>query len=476
MLLEKNVINGEWFTTRDTISVWNPATKELLGAVPMSGRDEAKRAVDAAGDAFQAWSGKTAYERSALLLEWSRLIEENREILARTMTLEQGKPFREALGEIDYANQYVVWYAEEAKRIYGETIPASSREKRLMVQQVPIGVVAAVTPWNFPAAMITRKLAPALAAGCTVVLKPSEETPFTALKLGELASRAGIPDGVINILTGDAKEIVGVWQEDSRVRKLTFTGSTPVGKLLMKQAADTMKKLSLELGGQAPFIVTDKADLDAAVKGAIQSKFRNGGQACVAANRFLVQEDIAEEFASRFGDQVKDMKIGNGMNDGVEVGPLINQKALAKVKEHVEDAVRKGAEVIAGGSPLMEEQGFFFEPTVLKNATDDMLCMQEETFGPVAPISTFKTLEEAIERANHTPFGLAAYVFTGDLNEAMHIVERLEYGVIGLNDGLPSAAQAPFGGVKDSGTGREGGKAGIEGFLEWKYISLGNIN
>jgi succinate-semialdehyde dehydrogenase / glutarate-semialdehyde dehydrogenase len=476
MFLEKNLVNGEWFTTSDSISVWNPATEEQIGTVPLSGSDEAKRAVDAADEAFQTWSEKTAYERSALLLEWSRLIEENRELLAETMTLEQGKPLSEARGEIDYANSYVVWYAEEAKRVYGEMIPASSREKRLMVQQVPVGVVAAVTPWNFPAAMITRKLAPALAAGCTVVLKPSEETPFTALKLGELASRAGIPDGVINILTGDAKEIVGIWQKDPRVRKLTFTGSTPVGKLLMKQAADTMKKLSLELGGQAPFIVTDKADLDAAVKGAVQSKFRNGGQACVAANRFLVQEGIAEEFASRFADQVNGLKIGNGLHDGVDIGPLINQKAVDKVKEHVEDAVRKGADILVGGSPLPHEKGTFFKPTVLKNATDDMLCMQEETFGPVAPISTFKTLEEATERANHTPFGLAAYVFTQDLNEAMNIVERLEYGVIGLNDGLPSAAQAPFGGVKDSGTGREGGKAGIEGFLEWKYISVGNIN
>ncbi|KUP04052.1 succinate-semialdehyde dehydrogenase [Bacillus coahuilensis m2-6] len=476
LFIQKNSINGNWFQTKETIAVVNPATEEILGTVPMSGRKEAIQAVDAADAAFVSWSKRSAYERSEIIRNWFQLIAENQKELARIMTLEQGKPLAEALGEIKYANDYVAWYAEEAKRIYGETIPSSSHHKRLFVQKAPVGVVAAVTPWNFPAAMITRKLAPALAAGCTVVLKPSEETPFTALKLGELAERAGIPNGVINVITGDAKEIVGAWQEDSRVRKLTFTGSTSVGKLLMKQSADTMKKLSLELGGQAPFIVTNKADLDVAVKGAVESKFRNGGQACVAANRFLVQEDIAEEFAERFAAVVRTMKTGNGLEDGVVVGPLINQKALLKVAEHVEDAVQKGAEVVAGGRPVLHGSGYFFEPTVLKNATDHMLCMVEETFGPLAPISTFQTIEEAIRRANHTPFGLAAYVFTEDIHEALHIIEELEYGVIGLNDGLPSAAQAPFGGVKESGIGREGGKEGIESFLDSKYISFANKN
>ncbi|OIK12220.1 NAD-dependent succinate-semialdehyde dehydrogenase [Bacillus sp. MUM 13] len=475
MFIEKNVVNGIWFETKETIAIQNPATKEILGVVPKSGAREAEQAVDAAADALVLWSSAHAYERSRLLKQWHDLIEENKEILSRIMTMEQGKPLTEAAGEINYANQYVEWYAEEAKRLYGELIPASSTEKRLFVQKVPVGVVAAITPWNFPAAMVTRKLAPALAAGCTVVLKPSEETPFTALKLAELAERAGIPKGVINVLTGDAKEIAEVWQKDARVRKITFTGSTPVGKLLMKNAADTMKKLSLELGGQAPFIVTNKADIDAAVQGAIQSKFRNGGQACVAANRFLVQEDAAEEFIAKFTEQTADLKYGNGLESDVSVGPLINQKSVAKIEEHVKDAIQKGGKVLTGGSSILEEKGFFYQPTVLANASDDMLCMNEETFGPVAPVSTFKTLDEAIERANNTPYGLAAYVFSQDINEALYIVERLEYGVIGLNDGLPSAAQAPFGGFKESGIGREGGKQGIEDFLEDKYISLGSI-
>jgi succinate-semialdehyde dehydrogenase/glutarate-semialdehyde dehydrogenase len=475
MFIEKNYVDGIWYETKEKMPVKNPATKEILGYVPQSGMKEAVQAVDAASKALLTWSTADAYERSRLLRKWHDLIEENKEVLAKTMTLEQGKPLEEAIGEVNYANQYVAWYAEEAKRIYGELIPSSSTEKRLFVQKVPVGVVAAITPWNFPAAMVTRKLAPALAAGCTVVLKPSEETPFTALKLGEFAEQAGIPKGVINILTGDAREIADAWQKDSRVRKITFTGSTPVGKLLMKTAADTMKKLSLELGGQAPFIVTDKANIDSAVKGAIQSKFRNGGQACVAANRFLIQEDAAEEFLEKFTEQTAQLRFGNGLEKGISVGPLINEKALAKVSQHVQDALKKGAIALTGGSPVQNINGYFFQPTVLKNATDDMLCMQEETFGPVAPVSTFKTLDEAIERANKTPYGLAAYVFSGDINEALYIVEKLDYGVVGLNDGLPSAAQAPFGGFKESGAGREGGKEGISDYLEVKYISLGSI-
>lgn len=475
MFIEKNVVNGIWFETKETINIQNPATKEILGSVPRSGVKEATQAVDAAANALAQWSGTTAYERSKLLKKWHDLIEENKKVLARIMTMEQGKPLNEAIGEINYANHYVEWYAEEAKRLYGELIPPSSSEKRLFVQKVPVGVVAAITPWNFPAAMVTRKLAPALAAGCTVVFKPSEETPFTALKLAELAEQAGIPNGVINVLTGDAEELVGVWQKDSRVRKLTFTGSTPVGKLLMKEAADTMKKLSLELGGQAPFIVTNKADIETAVKGAIQSKFRNGGQACVAANRFLIQEGIADDFIARFTAETAKLKYGNGLEKDVSVGPLINEKSLMKITEHVKDAVQKGGIVLTGGSAVMEELGYFYQPTVIKNASDDMLCMTEETFGPIAPVSTFKTIDEAIERANKTPYGLAAYVFSNDLKEALYLVDRLEYGVVGLNDGLPSAAQAPFGGLKESGVGREGGHQGISEYLEEKYISLGSI-
>lgn len=474
MFIEKNLINGKWFVTEETLTVRNPATKEVLGAVPKSGKDEALKAVNAADEAFKSWSRTTAYERSLLLQKWYDLIEDNKEILAKTMTLEQGKPVQEALGELHYGNQYISWYAEEAKRLYGQLIPASSSEKRLFVQKVPVGVVAAITPWNFPAAMIIRKLAPALAAGCTVVLKPSEETPFTALKLGELAEQAGIPNGVINILTGDPREIVGVWQQDKRVRKITFTGSTPVGKILMKDAADTMKKLSLELGGQAPFIVTKKANIDVAVQEAVQAKFRNGGQACVAANRFLVHEDVAEEFLTKFANQTASLKVGNGLEEGVSVGPLINEKALAKVSEHVQDAVQRGATIVTGGKSVLSDRGYFYQPTILKDASDDMLCMKEETFGPVAPVSTFSSIQEAIERANHTPYGLAAYVFTEDINEALSLVEELEYGIVGLNDGRPSAAQAPFGGMKESGLGREGGKEGIEDFLEVKYISMGS--
>ncbi|MFC7371938.1 NAD-dependent succinate-semialdehyde dehydrogenase [Fictibacillus iocasae] len=475
MFIHKNLINGVWFDSRETVTVMNPATKEILGTVPASGQKEALQAVDAAAEALPEWAFATAYKRSSFLRKWHDLIEENKDTLARIMTLEQGKPLNEALAEISYANSYVIWYAEEAKRMYGELIPASANDKRLFVKKVPVGVVAAITPWNFPAAMITRKLAPALAAGCTVVLKPSEETPFTALKLVQLAEQAGIPSGVINILTGDAKEIVGVWQRDHRVRKITFTGSTPVGKLLMKQGADTMKKMSLELGGQAPFIVTNKADLNEAVKGAIASKFRNGGQACVAANRFYVQEDVADEFISRFAELTAKLTVGNGLESGTVIGPLINEKAVMKVEEHVHDAVSKGAVVLTGGSRMVEEVGFYFQPTVLKNANHNMLCMTEETFGPVAPVMTFQTVEEAVKLANDTPYGLAAYVYSSDINEALSLVEKLEYGVVGLNDGMPSAAQAPFGGFKESGNGREGGRQGIEDYLEVKYISMGSI-
>ena len=471
-MIEKNLINGEWYDTTETIPVYDPATKTLLGHVPASTAEDAQRSVDAASEAFVKWSNETADTRANLVDAWYRLINEHREELARIMTTEQGKPYVEALGEVDYGNQYVRWYAEEARRIYGETIPASVPGKRLFVEKEPVGVVAAITPWNFPAAMITRKLAPALAAGCTIVLKPSEETPFTALRLVELAEEAGIPKGVINVLTGDAATISGVWQADSRVRKITFTGSTAVGKLIMRQAADTMKKLSLELGGHAPFIVTENADLDKAVEGAMRSKFRNGGQACVATNRFYVQASVLDEFTEKFTAAVKQLQVGNGMDANSTVGPLINAKAVAKVKAHIDDAVAKGATILTGGK-IDESVGYFVTPTVLANVTEDMLCMQEETFGPLTPISVFETLDEVIERANNTPYGLAAYAFSERIDEALMLGKRLEYGIVGLNDGAPSAAQAPFGGYKESGLGREGGVYGIEDYLEVKYLSLG---
>ncbi|PAK54517.1 NAD-dependent succinate-semialdehyde dehydrogenase [Paenibacillus sp. 7541] len=466
-------IDGEWIGTPEGTDVYNPATGEVLGTSAKAGRKEAQQAVDAAARALASWSGTTADERGKLLWRWHDLIEEHTEALARIMTLEQGKPLKEAAGEIAYANSFVSWYAEEGKRVYGDTIPASSSGKRIIVTKQPVGVVAAITPWNFPASMITRKVAPALAAGCTVVIKPSGETPFTALKLVELAEAAGFPAGVINIVTGPSADIVDVWQQDSRVRKLSFTGSTEVGRMLMEGAAANIKKISLELGGHAPFIVTAKADLDKAAAGLIASKFRNAGQTCVCANRVYVQEEIAEAFAGKVAELVRALKVGSGLEEGVDIGPLINRDAVEKVAAHIRDAVDKGGVILAGGRVLGELQGHYMEPTVIMNATDDMLCMVEETFGPLAPISSFRKIEEAVERANNSPYGLAAYVYTEHLGEAVRLAESLDYGIVGVNDALPSTAQAPFGGFKESGLGREGGRYGIEEYLETKYISIG---
>ncbi|QFK72638.1 NAD-dependent succinate-semialdehyde dehydrogenase [Pradoshia sp. D12] len=466
-------INGEWRDSENTINVYNPATCEVIGSVPNGSESDAKDAVEAAYKSGVAWSKFTAEERSTKLREWSRLIDVHIDELAEIMTLEQGKPFEEAKGELRYANSFITWFAEEGRRVYGETIPASSPNKRIFVQKQPVGVIAAITPWNFPAAMITRKVAPALAAGCTVVLKPSEETPFTALKLIELAEKADIPAGVINIVTGDAKRIVSVWQKDSRVRKITFTGSTEVGKILMKDAADTVKKISLELGGLAPFIVTKHADIEKAVQGAIDSKFRNAGQTCVCANRIFVQQSIMDEFTNLYTEKVKQLKVGNGLIKGNNIGPLINEEAVKKVMSHLDDAKEKGATILTGGYVPKNMPGHFITPAIISGATDDMLCMKEETFGPIAPISVFDQVEEAVERANHTPFGLAAYVFSDNIREAVWIAENLEYGIVGVNDGLPSTAQAPFGGFKESGLGREGSHYGIDEYLEIKYISLG---
>lgn len=466
-------IAGQWIQTEEQMDVYNPADGKVIGTVSKAGKKEAGLAVDAAADAFSAWSRRTANERGELLRRWHQLIAEHTDELARIMTTEQGKPLKEAAGEIQYANSFVSWYAEEGKRIYGETIPGSSSRQRIIVTKQPVGVVAAITPWNFPASMITRKVAPALAAGCTVVIKPSSETPFTAIKLVELADQAGIPAGVINIVTGASSDISGVWQADSRVRKLSFTGSTEVGKQLMAGAAANVKKISLELGGHAPFIVTDQADLDQAAAGLISSKFRNGGQTCVCANRVYVQEGIAQEFATKFSELVKQLKVGNGLENGVDIGPLINRDAVDKVVRQIKDGEEKGGVILAGGQALPELGRNYIEPTVIMNATDDMECMNEETFGPLAPITTFKTIDEAVQRANNSPYGLAAYVFTQNLGEAVNIAESLDYGIVGVNDPVPSTAQAPFGGFKESGLGREGGHYGMDEFLEVKYISLG---
>ncbi|MBE4907822.1 NAD-dependent succinate-semialdehyde dehydrogenase [Bacillus luteolus] len=464
-------INGKWVGENlNVIEVENPATGEVIATVPLGGAKEAKLAVDAAYSAFKEWSQYSAYERSELIWKWHNLIDQHKADLARTMTMEQGKPLKEALGEVGYANGFLSWYAEEGKRIYGETIPATTRNKRLFVHKQPVGVIAAITPWNFPAAMITRKIAPALAAGCTAVIKPAEQTPLTALKLVELADQAGIPKGVLNVVTGDPQAIGKVWLDDMRVRKLTFTGSTEVGKLLMKGSADTVKKVSLELGGHAPVIVMEDANLDKAVEGVLASKYRNAGQTCVCSNRVYVHESIHDTFIEKFTEKVAELKVGNGLEEDVHIGPLIDQAAIDKVVKHIEDARSQGAVVKHGGNVV---SNLFFEPTILSNVTDNMLCMREETFGPLAPVTTFTTEEEVIERANDSDYGLAAYVFTENITKGIRICEALEYGIVGLNDGLPSTPQAPFGGFKQSGIGREGGHHGIDEYLEIKYISVG---
>lgn len=466
-------IDGNWTGENlKKIPVYNPATGDLVSEVPKGGKQEARTAVEAANHAFESWSDTTAYERATLLKKYFNLIIAHEEELAELMTKEMGKPLNEAKGEVHYAANYIEWYAEQAKRIYGETIPTHDKNKRLQVWKKPVGVVAAITPWNFPAAMLTRKMGPALAAGCTVVVKPSSETPLTAIKLVELAEEAGFPKGVINIVTGSSSEIGGVFLSDTRVRKVTFTGSTEVGKVLMRQGADTVKKLSLELGGHAPMIILNDAHIETAVQGVMDSKFRNGGQTCVCVNRVYVQSRIYDQFVDAFSSKVKDLKVGNGMKNGVDIGPLINQAGIKKVTEHVEDAVKNGATVVVGGQQP-EEKGNYFLPTVIKDATEDMLIMREETFGPVAPIQKFDDIEEVISLANNTPFGLAAYVFTESISQGTKVIEKLDYGIIGWNDGAPSAVQAPFGGMKESGLGREGGHQGIDDFLEIQYVSIG---
>ncbi|MEY9093410.1 NAD-dependent succinate-semialdehyde dehydrogenase [Paenibacillus sp. RC84] len=472
-----NYVNGQWIEADSfkTISVVNPSTLGEIATVPDSGEAETKAAIEAAHAAFQSWSTLSAYERSDMLMRWYHLLMRHQEDLAETMTAEQGKPLSEAKGEIAYAASFISWYAEEAKRLYGDIIPATSSGKRMFVLRQPVGVVAAITPWNFPAAMITRKVGPALAAGCTCIVKPAEQTPLTALYMAKLAEEAGIPAGVLNIVTGEASVIGDTLFADSRVAKVTFTGSTEVGKHIMRASADTMKKISLELGGHAPVIVLDDADVELAAEQTLLSKFRNAGQTCVCANRIYVQKGIRAAFENLLADKIRALKVGDGMDPDSAIGPVIDEDGLNKIQKHVSDAVERGATVITGGSrkEVPEHAGYFFEPTLLTGVTGSMLIMKEETFGPVAPIVEFTDPDDAVRQANDSPFGLASYVFTSNINHAIRLAERLQYGIVGVNDGLPSSAQAPFGGMKESGLGREGGKYGIEEYVEIKYISLG---
>jgi succinate-semialdehyde dehydrogenase/glutarate-semialdehyde dehydrogenase len=475
LLRQQAYIDGEWTGAEGgrTREVLNPATGERLGTVPDMAAAETRRAIEAAKRAFPTWSAKTAKERAALLRRWYELMMANQDDLATLMTAEQGKPLAESKGEIAYAAAFIEWFAEEGKRLYGDVIPSHQADKRILVLRQPVGVVAAITPWNFPAAMITRKAGPALAAGCTFVCKPALQTPYSALAMAELAARAGIPAGVLNIVTGhDAAAIGGEMTSNPSVRKLTFTGSTQVGKRLMAQCAGTLKKLSLELGGNAPFIVFDDADLDVAVAGAIASKYRNTGQTCVCANRLLVQSGIYDAFTRKLVDAVAKLRVGNGLEGPTDQGPLIDCNALAKVEQHIADAVRKGAHVAHGGQ-RHALGGTFFQPTVITGVTAEMLVAREETFGPVAPLFRFATEAEAIAMANDTEFGLAAYFYTRDLARSWRVAEALEYGIVGLNTGIISTEVAPFGGVKESGVGREGSKYGILDYTELKYLCTG---
>ena len=470
-------IDGQWADADDksTIAVYNPATGQQVGTVPNMGAAETRRAIETAHAAWPAWRAKTAKERAALLRKWFELMMASQEDLAVLMTVEQGKPLTESRGEIAYGASFIEWFAEEGKRVYGDTIPAQFPDRRIVVIKQPVGVCAAVTPWNFPNAMITRKAGPALAAGCTMVIKPASMTPYSALALCELAERAGIPKGVLSVVTGASGPIGKELTTNPLVRKFTFTGSTEVGKKLMAQCAGTVKKVSLELGGNAPFIVFDDADLDAAVEGALASKFRNTGQTCVCANRIYVQDGVYEKFAGKLSEKVSAMKVGNGLEAGVVQGPLIEKKAVEKVEEHIADALAKGARVATGGK-RHEKGGQFFQPTVLTGVTTAMKITREETFGPVAPLYRFKTESELLELANDTEYGLAAYFYSRDIGRVWRVAEGIESGIVGINVGIISTEVAPFGGMKESGIGREGSKYGIEEFLEVKYLGMGGLD
>jgi len=466
-------INGEWIGENlEELNVVNPANGQIVGSVPTGGEEEANVAIDAAYEAFQSWSQTTAYERAVYLKKLYELMIEHRDELAQVMTMEMGKPINESIGEVTSAAAFLEWFAEEGKRVYGEILPTHTTSKRLQVWKKPVGVVAAITPWNFPAAMLARKMGPALAAGCAIVIKPSSESPLTAIKMIELCEKAGFPKGVINLVTGSSSKIGKAIMENEKVRKITFTGSTDVGKILIEQSAHQVKRLSLELGGHAPLIVLDDANVDLAVKGAVASAFRNTGQTCVCANRIYVQSGIHDEFVEKFAEAVSQLKVGNGADENVDIGPLINQASLEKVAHHVEDALSKGASLMTGGELITKEGGTFYAPTVISNADPSMVIMKEETFGPVAPIQKVETVEEAIALANDTPYGLAAYVFTDSIAKGTRLIEQLNFGIVGWNDGTPSAVQAPFGGMKESGVGREGGREGIEAFIESQYVSI----
>ena len=473
LVKDKCLIDGKWVGA-PKLEVRNPATGALIGRVPDLGAKETREAIEAAHRAFRAWSGSLAKERAAILRRWYELQRDHKEDLALLMTSEQGKPLAEARAEVDYASSFTEFFAEEAKRVYGEVIPTPKESGRVLVLKQPVGVVGAITPWNFPLAMITRKISSALAAGCTVVVKPAPETPLSALALAELAVRAGLPPGVLNVVTGDAEAIGGELTANPLVRMIAFTGSTEVGKLLMRQAAGTVKKLALELGGNAPFIVFEDADLDSAIQGALASKYRNSGQTCVCANRILVQESIYDRFAEKLVQEVRKFKVGEGTQPGVSQGPLINDDAIAKVESHVKDAVAKGARVLTGGQRHALGRTFY-EPTVLTNVTTGMRLSQEETFGPVAPLFRFRDETEAIAIANGTPYGLAAYFYTRDLARAWRVAEALDYGIVGINEGIISSELAPFGGMKESGLGREGSHHGIEEYVELKYVMMGGL-
>jgi len=469
------LVNGEWVGGSARFAVHDPSNGNKLAEVANLGPREAEAAIAAADAAWPAWRAKTAKERSIILRKWYDLLMANQEDLGRIMTAEQGKPFPEAKGEVAYGASFVEWFAEEAKRVNGETLPQFDNNRRLMVLRQPIGVCAAITPWNFPLAMITRKVAPALAAGCPVIIKPAELTPLTALAAAELAIRAGIPAGVLNMITADGANSIAVGKvfcASDVVRHISFTGSTEVGRILMAQSAPTVKKLSLELGGNAPFIVFDDADIDSAVEGAMASKYRNAGQTCVCANRIYVQEGVYDQFVQKFSAKVSALKVGNGFEDGVVQGPLIEDAAVEKVQRHVADAVAKGGKVVVGGAKL---QGQFFQPTVIADATGNMLCAKEETFGPLAPVFKFKTEQEAIAAANNTEFGLASYFYSRDVGRIFRVSEALEYGMVGINVGIIATEHVPFGGVKQSGLGREGSSHGMEEYVEMKYLCLGDI-
>ena len=475
VLRTEALLNGQWVDAPERFAVHDPATGQRLADVARLGPAEAQAAIAAAEHAWPGWRARAAKERAAVLMKWFQLMHQHADDLARIMTAEQGKPLAEAKGEVIYGASFVEWFAEEARRVYGETVPSTDTNKRFLVIRQPIGVCAAITPWNFPIAMITRKVAPALAAGCPVVIKPAEQTPLSALALAELAQRAGMPAGVLNVVTADAAgsiEVGRILCESDIVRHLSFTGSTEVGRILMRECAPTIKKLSLELGGTAPFIVFDDADLDSAVEGAMVSKYRNAGQTCVCANRLYVQDGVYERFVEKLAAKTRDIKVGNGFEPGVNQGPLIDEQALAKVERHVADATARGARVITGGRRIGTR---FYEPTVLVDARSEMLCAREETFGPVAPVFRFSSEEEAVAMANGTEYGLASYFYSRDIGRIFRVSEALEYGMVGVNTGLISTAEVPFGGVKQSGIGREGSRHGMDDYLEMKYLCLGDI-